>query len=71
MAGSGQGMDMIGVSATKREQVAFTVFAGMQQVVLELAPLVAGDERVDQIVPFAPELDAIAGQQRMVDRLQW
>ena len=42
----------------------FAVLFGMQQVVLELAPLVAGDGRMDQIIPLAPELDAIAGQQR-------
>ncbi len=63
-------MDVIGVGAAKREQMPFALLSGVQQVVLELAPLVARDGGVDQIVPFAPELDSIGAQQRVRDSLQ-
>ncbi len=61
-----QCMDMVGVGAAEREQMVFTVLSGMLQVVFELAPLVAGDGRMDQVIPLAPQLDVITDQQRMV-----
>ncbi len=70
ISGGSQGVDMVGVGTAEREQVLFAVLSGMQQVVLELAPLVAGDGRMDQVIPLAPEFDVIAGQQRVVEALQ-
>ena len=69
-AGRRQGVNVIGVGAPKRQQVGLALRPSLLQVVLELAPLVAGEGRVDQIIPLAPEPHAVGIQQRVVDRVQ-
>lgn len=66
----GQGVDVIGVGAAKGEDVALAQHLCLLQMVFELSPLVAGEGRVDQIVPLAPERDVMGCQQRMPDPVQ-
>ena len=63
-------MDVIGVGTAKRQYVGLALCPGLLQMVLELAPLVAGQARVNEIVPFAPERDPMGRQQRVVDPVQ-
>ncbi|MNE67963.1 hypothetical protein D3C80_1636020 [compost metagenome] len=66
-----QRMDVIGVSPPKRQQVSLSQSFGLLQVVFELAPLVAREGRMDQIIPFTPEPDPLGIQQGMVELVQW
>ena len=66
-----QRMNVVGIGTAKREQVLHALFPGMLQLVLEFAPLVARDGRVDQVISFAPELDVVLPQQRVEDGFQW
>jgi hypothetical protein len=58
-------MDVVGVGPPKRDQVLYALLLSVLHMVLELAPLVARDGWVDQVIPFAPERYAMLGQQRV------
>ncbi|MNC51967.1 hypothetical protein D3C75_1012860 [compost metagenome] len=71
MARRRQGVDVVGVGPPERDQPGLAQRVGLLQLVLELAPLVAGEERVDQVVPLAPESHPLGVQQGMLELVQW
>ena len=53
----GGSVDMVGPGAAKSEQGFDVMLSGTYQVVFQLAPLVATEQRVDQVVAFDVEPD--------------
>lgn len=70
VTGCRRGIEVIGPGAAKSQQRVVIGLSGLNQVVLEFAPLVATELRVQQVVAFNPQADAGIIQQRTVQRLQ-
>lgn len=56
-AGGGRGPDVVGVAPAERDQRVVPLRPGFGEVVLELAPLVARQLGMDQVVAFEEQLD--------------
>lgn len=70
LAGGGQGVQVVGVVAAEADQARGFVDAGLLQVMAKLEPLVAADQRVDQVQPQDGGLDIGSRQPRQAQGLQ-
>ncbi|VVN18384.1 hypothetical protein PS623_04160 [Pseudomonas fluorescens] len=68
-AGSGQCMQMVGMVAAKADQAGRVAPPGFDQMVAQLEPLVAADQRVDQVQTQHCELDLSALSPGQAQRL--
>ena len=57
---------MIGKGPTKGKQGVFALFFGFKQVVFELPVFVSGNKRMDGILPFQVELNALFAEKGRV-----
>ena len=60
----GRCRNMIGKGTTKGEQRVFTLFFCFEQVVFEFSVFVSGNKRMDGILPFQVELNALFAEKR-------
>lgn len=60
--GRSQRMQVIGVGTAQADQPLGSLAGGSRQMGRQLVPLVAGDQRVDQVEPEHADLDAGSGQ---------
>src|SRR6266567_3831413 len=63
--------EMIGIGATEGQQHTMILRDHLVQVVLKLAPFVAGYIRVNQVISFQPELHALCSQAIIIQILNW
>jgi hypothetical protein len=68
--GRGGGADVVRISAAEREQSLMALLLRGSEVVLELAPFISGDIRVDQIITFEEQPQTRAGQSAVPQLLQ-
>jgi hypothetical protein len=67
--GRGDGPDVVGVRAAEGQERVVTLLFSGGEVVLQLAPLVARDVGVDEVVALEVEPDS-GGRQPLIDQLR-